>query len=224
MSHRPCSVNRYSPAERLLFFILVSEVLYFGPAAVIWNEILRVRGASGGGSSSGQAGTLFSGLTDTRAWSISAGVTLQYMVMGSTLMCIGLVMGGIAFIWLPGTLPVAAKVVDTIIGPVFGAGYLATALAVALPGRSVMSCLVAAWKMMVKYPLAVGLVLAGGGALESVATLTFLPGVALDAFMLFYAAAVVRSLMDAGELESRVRGRTDCVQAWGAGGPAQALG
>lgn len=185
---------------------VLQEVLYFGPAVLLWQGVLRDSAAGGHGvpPSTGLDGpvfgTLLSGFREPRAWTIAMAVTGLYIVAFSLLFCVGLVLGGFLLVWVPGALVVAVKVIRSIAGPIYGLGYLATALAVARPNRSIGDSLTTGLKLMVSKPVLVGLVLSVGGFLEELAGLTVLLGILLDAFLLCHCAAVLRSMKEAGEL------------------------
>lgn len=181
--------------------VVLQEVLYFGPAALIWRGITAAR-AGQPVTDSGDTRLLLSGFSDKRAWGIAIGVTLLYITTFSLLLCIGTVLGGFLLWLVPGAFTVAVKVLRTIIGPVMGIGYLATAIAVARPKHSIASSILASATLMLRWPLLAGLMLSVGGFFEQAAGMTLVLGILLDAAMLAYAGALVRTLMDAGELQS----------------------
>jgi uncharacterized membrane protein YesL len=123
------------------------------------------------------------------------------MVGLASLLCIGGALGGVLLYWVPGALAVIVKVLRSVVGPVMGMGYLATALCVARPEQSVMNSMKLALKLMVSRPMAVGLMLGLGGFLEQLAGMTVFLGIVLDGYLLCYAAAAVWQLMDNKELE-----------------------
>lgn len=180
--------------------VVLQEVLYFGPAVLVWNEILRARDPDRAPEPP-VVSTLLSGFRSGRAWGIASGVTLVYMVGFSLLACVGTVLGGFLLLFVPGAFTIAIKLLRTVIGPIMGVGYLATAVAVARPNRGVTQSIMTAAKLMITRPLLAGLVLGVGGFLEQAAGMTVVLGILLDAFLLCYSAAVVRTLMDAGELQ-----------------------
>ena len=183
---------------------LLQEVLYFGAAVLLWDLAIGARSATEGQgeeplSDSSAFAVIFSGFREPRAWVIAALVTVTYVVFGSILLCIGAVATAGA-IFVPGALLVVSKVVSTLVGPLVGVGYIATALAVARPNRSGMDSMIAGMKLMFARPLMVGLVLGVGGFLEEAAAMTFVLGVVLDAFLLCYCAVYLRALRMNGEL------------------------
>ncbi len=185
--------------------VVLQEVLYFGPAVLIWNEIQRRRLVSEAPSTdvlvtTNTLGTLLSGFNSKRAWGVAFQVTLLYFSAFSLLGCLGTVFGGIFLYFVPGGLMLVVKVIRTLIGPIIGAGYLATALAVARPNHGVTDATSGGFRLMVKFPLVAGLVLGVGGFVEQLAGLTVILAVLLDAFMLCYAAALVRQLIDHRQL------------------------
>lgn len=190
-----------------LISTVLQEVLYFGPAVLLWDHVMRSRGAAdasdlpqSGSLDTGVFATLVSGFSNQRAWSIAVSVTVLYTVAFFVLGCMGLVAGGFLTVFVPGAFTLAVKLLRTVIGPVVGLGYLATAIAVARPNRSVVESMVMSGKLMVARPLLVGLVLSVGGFLEEAAGLTVLLGIVLDAFLLCYCAVLLRSLSDQGQL------------------------
>lgn len=188
-----------------LLSTILQEVLYFGPAVLLWNHVRAQRelgeGAPPVGALDGKVfAVLFGGFSNSRAWSVAMWVTTLYVGLGSLLVCGFLVLGGILIVLVPGTLPIVKLVGHTLLGPVFGLGYLATAVAVARPERTGMDAMLTSAKLMVSRPLVVGLVLSLGGALEEAAGLTVLLGVALDAFLLCYCTVLLRSMFENGEI------------------------
>ena len=191
-------------------FALVStvlqEVLYFGPAVLLWDLVLRERIGDDraeprtGPLDGAVFGTLVSGFASKRAWSIALAVTVLYSVVFFVLGCLGLAAGGFLTLFVPGALTIAVKLLRTVIGPVVGLGYLATAIAVARPARSAIDAMLASAKLMLSRPLLIGLVLSVGGFLEEAAGLTVVLGILLDAFLLCYCTVLLRSLREAGQL------------------------
>ena len=184
---------------------LLQEVLYFGPAVLLWNlamGTLTVTEGQGEASLSDASAfsIMFSGFRESRAWVIAALVTVTYIVFASLLFCFGTVVSMGALFMVPGALALVTKVVGSLIGPVVGVGYIATALAVARPSRTGMDSMIAGMKLMFSRPLLVGLVLGVGGFLEEAASMTFVLGVVLDAFLLCYCAVYLRALRMNGEL------------------------
>ena len=194
------------------FFALIStvlqEVLYYGPATLLWASVLRqgapsqtpVADEAPVGLDKPTLETLVSGFKLPRAWWVAVWVTLLYTSAASLLGCIGLVGGVVLVIWIPGAMSLYVKIIRSIVGPVTGLGYLATALAVAQPGRGVRQSVHSSGKLMIARPLVAGLVMSVGGFLEEAAGLTVLLGVILDAFLLCYSAALLRSMRERGEL------------------------
>ncbi len=184
-----------------LFTTVLQEVLFFGPAVLLWNHVVNPPGSvSTDVVPRSTIATLLSGFNEKRAWTVAVAVTALYVTAFTILALIGLICGGFLIIWIPGALFVAVKVIRTIIGPVIGLGYLATALAVARPKRSVLSSMWMSVRLMFTRPLLVGLALSIGGFFEEAAGLTVVLGVVLDAFLLCYATALTAILREEGGL------------------------
>ena len=187
--------------------VVMQEVLYFGPAVLLWNEVQKRRAgetvATGGDAlvSTSTMATVFSGFNSKRAWGVAFQVTMLYMSAFTLLVCIGTLLGGIVLYFIPAGFTVFMKVLRTVVGPIIGVGYLATALAVARPTRSVTDATSGGFRVMFRFPVLAGLVLGLGGFLEQLAGLTIVVGILLDGFLLCYSAALVRQLIDARQLQ-----------------------